>query len=161
MTAGCARLSSNLEGDRQDNYWRRVGVYGVDWELCGVACSSQRQQHSSFWRSTRCRAINEMVDSAVRNDVRVNTTPCGRPAFGYADIFRKEYDTRALVAWRALWRAPSLLLAGETMVLARVNQISHSLLSESGKSGNRPTCHECFTLPSATGEQGEGYDGQS
>jgi pimeloyl-ACP methyl ester carboxylesterase len=140
-----------------------VGVYGV--ELGAYAALRAAVSDSSIQvlaLDSVPRDQNEMVDSAVRNDVSVNTNALITAARLATRLFLfRQYDNKSSCEMsRALGDRRVLLLAGEDDGYLRestrsltpcfpnpTNLETRTNLSLSG-----------FTLPSATGEQGEGYD---
>jgi hypothetical protein len=108
------------------------------------------------------RNQNEMVDSAVRNDVRVNTWALVVPArLATRIFFINKYDNKSSCELaRALGERRVLLLAGEDDGYLR--ESTKSLIPCFPTPANLETRTDLslsgFTLPSATGEQGEGYD---
>jgi hypothetical protein len=153
-----------LKGDGQNKLiGDRVGVYGV--ELGAYAAFRAAISDSSIQvlaLDSVPRNQNEMVDSAIRNDVRVNTSLLVAPArLATRIFFIRQYDNKSSCEMAgALGGRRVLLLAGEDDGYLR--ESTKSLTPCFPNKANLETRTDLslsgFTLPSATGEQGEGYD---
>ena len=153
-----------LKGDNQNKLiGDRVGVYGV--ELGAYAALRAAVRDSSIQvlaLDSVPRNQNEIVESAIRDEARVNTNALVVPArFATRLYFFKLYDNKSSCDMaRALDDRRVLLLAGEDDGYLR--ESTKSLAPCFAIPANLETRTDLplsgFTLPSATGEQGEGYD---
>lgn len=153
-----------LKGDNQKKLiGEPVGVYGVElgaYAALRAAVSDTSIQVLAL--DSVPRNQDEMVESAVRNDVRVNTSALVGPArLATRILFFKKYDNKnACGMAAALNERRFLLLAGEDDGYLR--ESTKSLIPCFPNLANLETRTDLaltgFTLPSATGEQGEGYD---
>jgi pimeloyl-ACP methyl ester carboxylesterase len=154
----------SLKGDRQNKLiGGLVGVYGV--ELGAYAALRAAVNDSSISvlaLDSVPRNQNEMVESAVRNEFSVNTNALVLPArFATRLYFFRQYDNKSSCNMAdALGDRRVLLLAGEDDGYLR--ESTKSLTPCFPNPANLETRTDLplsgFTLPSATGEQGEGYD---
>lgn len=154
----------SLKGDRQNKLiGDLVGVYGV--ELGAYAALRAAVNDSSISvlaLDSVPRNQNEMVESAVRNEFGVNTNALVLPArFATRLYFFRQYDNKSSCNMAdALGDRRVLLLAGEDDGYLR--ESTKSLTPCFPNPANLETRTDLplsgFTLPSATGEQGEGYD---
>ena len=105
------------------------------------------------------RNQNEMVESAIRNDVRVNTSASGGAgAFVCPAIFHKHYDNKNSCEMAAvLGERRVLLLAGEDdgYLLESTKSLTPCFPNPANLETRTNLSLSGFTLPSATGEQGE------
>ncbi len=154
----------SLKGDSQNKLiGERVGVYGV--ELGAYAALRAAVSDTSIEvlaLDSVPRNQDEMIESAVRNDVRVNTSALVSPArLATRIFFLRKYDNKSSCGMAAaLSERRVLLLAGEDDGYLR--ESTKSLIPCFPNPANLETRTDLplsgFTLPSATGEQGEGYD---
>jgi len=153
-----------LKGDGQNKFiGERVGVYGVElgaYAALRAAISNTSIQVLAL--DSVPRNQNEMVDSAVRNDVRVNTSALVVPArLATRVLFIKHYDNkRSCEMAAALGERRVLLLAGEDdgYLLESTKSLTPCFPNPANLETRTNLSLSGFTLPSATGEQGEGYD---
>jgi len=153
-----------LKGDGQNKLvGGRFGVYGVELgAYVGLRAAVSDTSIQVLALDSLPRDQNEMIDSAVRNDVRVNTSALVVPArLATRIFFVKQYDNKSSCEMaRALGERRVLLLAGDDDGYLRAS--TKSLVPCFPKPANLETRTDLsltgFTLPSATGEQGEGYD---
>jgi hypothetical protein len=153
-----------LKGDSQNKFiGERVGVYGVElgaYAALRAAISNTNIQVLAL--DSVPRNQNEMVDSAVRNDVRVNTSALVVPArLATRVFFIKQYDNRRSCEMAAaLGERRVLLLAGEDdgYLLESTKSLTPCFPNSANLETRTNLPISGFTLPSATGEQGEGYD---
>jgi pimeloyl-ACP methyl ester carboxylesterase len=153
-----------LKTDRQNNLiGERVGVYGVElgaYAALRAAISDTGIQVLAL--DSVPRNQNEMVESAIRNDVRVNTSALVVPARLSARLFFiKHYDNKNSCEMAAvLGERRVLLLAGEDdgYLLETTKSLTPCFPNPANLETRTNLSLSGFTLPSATGEQGEGYD---
>jgi pimeloyl-ACP methyl ester carboxylesterase len=154
----------SLKGDsRSQLIGERIGIYGVELgAYAAMRAASKDAKVQVLVLDSVPRNQDELVDAAVRDDVRVNTSALLFPArIATRLYFLGEYHNQSSCELAAtLGSRQVLLLAG----------IDDGDLRESTKSLVRcfpnPSNLEVktdlpvtgFTVPSATGEQGEGYD---
>ncbi len=137
-----------------------LGIYGVELgAYAALRASSKDESVQVFVLDSVPRDQNDLVDGAVRGEVRISTMALILPARVATELyFLGQYDNKNSCALAAgLGSRRVLLLAGE----------DDSYLRDSTKSLERcfPNVEaktdlpvSGFTLPSATGEQGESYD---
>ena len=153
-----------LKGDGQNKLiGERVGVYGV--ELGAYAALRAANSNTSIQvlaLDSVPRNQNDMVDSAVRTDVRVNTSALVVPARWATQLFfMKHYDNQSsCVMAAALGDRRVLLLAGDDdgYLLESTKSLTPCFPNPAHLETRTNLPISGFTLPSATGEQGEGYD---
>ncbi|HEV7682052.1 MAG TPA: hypothetical protein VGO68_08015 [Pyrinomonadaceae bacterium] len=141
----------------------QVGVYGV--ELGAYAALRAATTNSSIQAlalDSVPRDQNDLVEGAVRSHVRISTSLLVVPArIATRLYFFKQYDNKSSCEMAgALGARRVLLLAGEddgylrestkSLIPCFTNPANLEAKTNLGLTG--------FTLPSATGEQGEGYD---
>ena len=153
-----------LKTDSQNNLTgERVGVYGVElgaYAALRAAVSDTSIQVLAL--DSVPRNQNDMVDSAVRTDVRVNTSALVVPARWATQLFfMKHYDNQSsCVMAAALGDRRVLLLAGDDdgYLLESTKSLTPCFPNPANLETRTNLPLSGFTLPSATGEQGEGYD---
>lgn len=153
-----------LKGDNQNKLvGERVGVYGVELgAYAALRAASRDNSIGVLALDSVPRNQNEMVDSAISNDVRVSTNVLVVPArLATRLLFMKHYNNKSSCQLAgALGDRRVLLLAGEDD--GYLLESTKSLTSCFPNAANLETRTNLpltgFTLPSATGEQGEGYD---
>ena len=153
-----------LKGDGQNKLiGERVGVYGVElgaYAALRAAISDTSIQVLAL--DSVPRNQNDMVDSAVRTDVRVNTSALVVPARWATQLFfMKHYDNQSsCVMAAALGDRRVLLLAGDDdgYLLESTKSLTPCFPNPANLETRTNLPLSGFTLPSATGEQGEGYD---
>ena len=153
-----------LKGDGQNKLiGERVGVYGVElgaYAALRAAISNTSIQVLAL--DSVPRNQNDMVDSAVRTDVRVNTSALVVPARWATQLFfMKHYDNQSsCVMAAALGDRRVLLLAGDDdgYLLESTKSLTPCFPNPANLETRTNLPLSGFTLPSATGEQGEGYD---
>jgi pimeloyl-ACP methyl ester carboxylesterase len=154
----------SLKGDGQNRLiGERVGVYGVELGAYAALRAAARDDSIQVLALDSVpRDQNDMVDNAVRNYARVNTSALVVPARLATHLFLfRQYDNKsACELARALGGRRTLLLAGDDDGYLR--ESTKSLIRCFAEPANLETRTDLslsgFTLPSATGEQGEGYD---
>ena len=154
----------SLKGESQNQLiGERVGVYGVELGAYAAlrAASTDASIHVLALDSVP-RNQNDLVEAAVRSYVRVTSSALVFPARLATRLFLLgQYDNKSSCDLAgALDTHPVLLLAGEddgylrestkSLIPCFPNPASLETRTDLRLSG--------FTLPSATGEQGEGYD---
>ena len=154
----------SLKGDSKNRLIAdRFGVYGVElgaYTALRAAISDGSIEVLAL--DSVPRNQNELIESAVRNDVRVSTSALVVPArFATRLYLFRHYDNKSSCEMaRALNDRHVLLLAGDDDGYLR--ESTKSLTSCFPEPANLETRTDLplsgFTLPSATGEQGEGYD---
>ncbi|MGH9870972.1 MAG: alpha/beta hydrolase [Pyrinomonadaceae bacterium] len=153
-----------LKGDNQDKLiGDRFGVYGVELGAYAALRAAVRDPSIQLLALDSVpRNQNELVENTIRNDVRVNTSALVTPArFATRLYFFRLYDNKSSCDMaRALGERRVLLLAGEDGGYLR--ESTKSLVPCFPNPANLETRTNLslsgLTLPSATGEQGEGYD---
>ena len=147
---------SQLIGDR-------VGVYGVELgAYAALRAASSDTSIQVLALDSVPRSQNDLVEAAVRSNVRVNTRAVLVPArFATRLYFLRQYDNKSSCDLAGgLGTRRVLLLAGEDDGYLR--ESTKSLIPCFANPANLETRTDLplsgFTLPSATGEQGEGYD---
>ena len=153
-----------LKGDGQNNLiGDHVGVYGVELGAYAALRAAGRDSTIQVLALDSVpRNQNELVESAIRDEARVNTNALVVPArFATRMYFFRLYDNKSSCDMaRALGDRRVLLLAGEDDGYLR--ESTKSLTSCFPNPANLETRTDLplsgFTLPWATGEQGEGYD---
>jgi pimeloyl-ACP methyl ester carboxylesterase len=151
----------SLKGEsRSQLVGEALGIYGVELgAYAALRASSKDESVQVFVLDSVPRDQNDLVDGAVRGEVRISTMALILPARVATELyFLGQYDNKNSCALAAgLGSRRVLLLAGE----------DDSYLRDSTKSLERcfPNVEaktdlpvSGFTLPSATGEQGESYD---
>lgn len=151
----------SLKGEsRNQLIGEAFGIYGVELgAYAALRAASKDESVRVLVLDSVPRDQNDLVDGAVRGDVRVSTMALILPARVATRLyFLGQYDNKNSCALAAgLGTRRVLLLAGE----------DDSYLRDSTKSLERcfPNVEaktdlplSGFTLPSATGEQGESYD---
>jgi pimeloyl-ACP methyl ester carboxylesterase len=141
----------------------RVGVYGVELgAYAALRAASNDPSIQVLALDSVPRNQNELIDAAVRGDVRVNTPALLSLARLATRIyFLREYENKdSCELAAALGTRRVLLLAGEDDGYLR--ESTKSLIPCFPNPANLETKTDLplsgLTLPSATGEQGEGYD---
>jgi pimeloyl-ACP methyl ester carboxylesterase len=141
----------------------RVGVYGVELgAYAALRAASNDPSIQVLVLDSVPRSQNELVDAAVRGDVRVNTSALLLLARLATRIyFLREYENKGSCELAgALGMRRVLLLAGKDDGYLR--ESTKSLTPCFPNPANLETKTDLplsgLTLPSATGEQGEGYD---
>jgi pimeloyl-ACP methyl ester carboxylesterase len=154
----------SLKGDSQAKLiGDHVGVYGVELgAYAALRAAVSDPSIAVLALDSVPRNQNEIVENAVRNNVSVNTNALVVPArFATRLYFFRQYDNRSSCSLAgALGDRRILLLAGEDDGYLR--ESTKSLTPCFPNVANLETRTDLplsgFTLPSATGEQGEGYD---
>ena len=160
----------SLKGERHNQQiGDRVGVYGVELgAYAALRAASVDAGIQVLALDSVPRNQDELVDAAVRGDIRVNTGPLTFLARKATRVyFLKQYDNKGSCDLaRALGPRRILLLAGQDN--AQLRESTKSLIScfEFTSSLGRISTVETrtdlplsgLTLPSATGEEGENYD---
>ena len=163
LLAALAFLRTLKGESRNQLIGERVGVYGV--ELGAYAALRAAGSDASIQvlaLDSVPRSQNDLVDAAVRSHVRVNTGALVVPArLATRLYFLRQYDNKSSCDLAgALGARRVLLLAGEDDGYLR--ESTKSLIPCFSNQANLETRTDLplsgFTLPSATGEQGEGYD---
>ncbi len=141
----------------------RVGVYGVELgAYAALRAASSDASIQVLALDSVPRDQNDLVEGAVRSHVRVNTSALVVPArLATRLYFIRQYDNKSSCDLAgALGARRVLLLAGEDDGYLR--ESTKSLTPCFPTPANLETRTDLplsgFTLPSATGEQGEGYD---
>lgn len=153
-----------LKGDRRSQLiGDHVGVYGVELgAYAALRAASKDAAIQVLVLDSVPRDQNDLVDAAVRNYVGVSTAALVVPARIATRIyFLRQYDNQSSCALAAgLGNRRVLLLAGDDD--ANLRNSTKSLASCFPNPANLETKTDLpltgITLPSATGEQGEGYD---
>ncbi|MEP6820195.1 MAG: hypothetical protein ABJA18_11720 [bacterium] len=148
--------SNQLIGDR-------VGVYGVELgAYAALRAASSDAGIQVLALDSVPRSQNDLVEAAVRSYVRVNTSVLVVPARLATQLyFLRQYNNKSSCDLAAgLGTRRVLLLAGEDD--GYLLESTKSLIPCFSNPANLETRTDLplsgFTLPSATGEQGEGYD---
>jgi pimeloyl-ACP methyl ester carboxylesterase len=140
----------------------RVGVYGVELgAYAALRAASKDPGIQVLALDSVPRSQNDLVDAAVRGYIRVSASPVVVPArFATRLYFLRLYDNEnSCDLASALGTRRVLLLAGEDDGYLR--ESTKSLIpcfAAAGLETRTDLPLTGFTLPSATGEQGEGYD---
>ncbi|HEY0430356.1 MAG TPA: hypothetical protein VGC61_01025 [Pyrinomonadaceae bacterium] len=152
-----------LKGERGPMIGERVGVYGV--ELGAYAALSAANKDAGVQvlvLDSVPRDQNELVEAAVRDYVGVTTSALVVPArMATRFYFLRQYQNRSsceLVA--SLGNRQVLLLAGadDGYLRESTKLLSTCFPNRSNLETKTDLPLTGFTLPSATGELGEGYD---
>ena len=140
-----------------------VGVYGVELgAYVALRAASSDAGIQVLALDSVPRSQNDLVEASVRSHLRVNTSALVVPArFATRLYFLRQYDNKSSCDLAgALGARRVLLLAGEDDGYLR--ESTKSLIPCFSNPANLETRTDLplsgFTLPSATGEQGEGYD---
>jgi len=152
-----------LKSESRNLIGEHVGVYGVELgAYAALRAASRDESIQVLALDSVPRDQNDLVEAAVRSHARVNTRALVVPArFATRLYFLRQYDNQSScdLAGRLDTRRV-LLLAGDDDGYLR--QSTKSLIPCFSNPANLETRTDLplsgFTLPSATGEQGEGYD---
>ena len=153
-----------LKGENQNQLiGDRVGVFGVELgAYAALRAASKDASIQVLALDSVPRDQNDLVDGAVRSHVRVNTSALVVPArIATRLYFLRQYDNKSSCDLAgALGARRVVLLAGEDDGYLRDS--TKSLIPCFADPANLEIRTDLrlsgFTLPSATGEQGEGYD---
>ena len=152
-----------LKSESRNLIGEHMGVYGVELgAYAALRAASRDESIQVLALDSVPRDQNDLVEAAVRSHARVNTRALVVPArFATRLYFLRQYDNQSScdLAGRLDTRRV-LLLAGDDDGYLR--QSTKSLIPCFSNPANLETRTDLplsgFTLPSATGEQGEGYD---
>lgn len=141
----------------------RVGIYGVELgAYAALRAASQDAGIQVLVLDGVPRDQNDLVEAAVRSYVGVSTRALVFPARVATRLyFWRQYDNQSSCALAAgLGNRRVLLLAGEDNSYLResTKSIASCFANPSNLEIKTDLPLTGFTLPSATGEQGEGYD---
>lgn len=153
-----------LKGERRDQMiGDRVGIYGVELgAYAALRAASKDPSIQVLVLDGVPRDQNDLVEATVRGYVGVSTRALVFPARVATRLyFLRQYDNQSSCVLAAgLGNRRVLLLAGEDNSYLR--ESTKSIASCFSNPANLETKTDLpltgFTLPSATGEQGEGYD---
>lgn len=154
----------SLKGDNQSKLVAdRFGVYGVELgAYAGLRAAIKDAKIQVLALDSVPRNQNELVDSAIRNDVRVSTRALIVSArFATHLYFFRQYDNKSSCEMAAaLGGRRVLLLAGDDDGDLResTNSLAPCFPDPTNVETRTNLSLSGFTAPSATGEQGEGYD---
>ncbi len=153
-----------LKGESRNQFiGDRVGVYGVELgAYAALRAASKDPGIQVLVLDSVPRSQNDLVEATVRGYVGVSTRALIFPARAATRLyFLRQYDNQSSCELAAgLGTRRVLLLAGEDN--GQLRDSTKSLASCFSNPTNLETKTDLpltgFTLPSATGEQGEGYD---
>lgn len=153
----------SLKNDSRQLIGDRLGVYGVELgAYAALRAASRDTSIQVLALDSLPRDQNDLVEGAIRSHVGVNTSALVVPArLATRLYFLKQYDNKSSCDMAgAMGGRRVLLLAGEDDGYLR--ESTKSLVPCFPNPANLETRTNLplsgFTLPSATGEQGEGYD---
>ena len=153
----------SLKSESHNLIGEHVGVYGVELgAYAALRAASRDESIQVLALDSVPRNQNDLVEAAVRSHARVNTRALVVPArLATRLYFLRQYDNKSSCELAAsLGTRRVLLLAGDDDGYLR--ESTKSLIPCFSNPANLETRTDLplsgFTLPSATGEQGEGYD---
>ena len=154
----------SLKGESHDQLiGERVGVYGVELgAYAALRAASSDTSIQVLALDSVPRSQDDLVDAAVRSHVRVNTSALVVPARIATQLyFLGQYDNKnSCDLAGALGTRRVLLLAGEDDGYLResTKSLTPCFSNPANLEARTDLALSGFTTPSATGEQGEGYD---
>lgn len=153
----------SLKSDNRQLIGDAIGLYGVEIGAYAALRAAVKDENIKVLvLDSIPRDLNELVEGTVRNYVGVNTPALAVPARVATRLYflRKFENQSSCDLARSLGTRHVLLLAGEDNGYLRLS--TKSLAGCFPTPANLETKTDLpltgFTLPSATGEQGEGYD---
>ncbi len=162
LIAAIAFLRSlKREGDTQ-LIGESIGVYGVEMgAYAALSAAVKDEQIKVLVLDSLPRSQNELIEGTVRNYVGVNVKALLTPARFATQLYLRDFDNQdSCKLAAALGSRQVFLLAGEDDGYLR--ESTKSLASCFPNKANLETKTDLrltgFSLPSATGEQGEVYD---
>jgi pimeloyl-ACP methyl ester carboxylesterase len=157
------RFLRSLKNDSRQLVSDRIGVYGVELgAYAALRAASVEPSIQVLALDSVPAGQNDLIDAAVRNHIGVKTSTAVVPARLATRLYlMRGYDNKASCDLaRSLGTRPVLLLAGEDDGYLRNS--TKSLAPCFAGSGSLETRTDLpvtgYTLPAATGEQGESYD---